>query len=607
MTADLIKAFVTSYVVNLKERTREERTGVKWGIDWLIYNLGQAIYGKPVRLPFMRQPGSTTATTKSEAEFGIDLSFLSIDKTRLTVFVLKDEALTNRNWVAQSFYDDLVKAASPDLTASGLEQVTDVEIILVYNRDEDANGVTLYDRFVAGCPPRLADRATLSFTRWNLSTVVDLTLSHLLTPALLPQRFFGQINYLCSQMENFSHGSEEWEKQLIPGWKRFVGDVISHDGGIRGISMIPVVLIILRQHGEKSSSLETGWIDLIEWTAIPLWKRFAETDNEKTRGLIVQFWQSFYLTELERFYKNHINDLSVNHAIDQIAGATMVGVAAASTVAYWHIGRLGILSMGVKESVLEETTEQRVSKDYLLREIANFMVRLFNANDSALRPLLDINHVEIALLAFTLANASRLEELSQILGELMQRLYLRRIHDDGDIPFPDGYNSLENVFEQVASGNKLKLVTTDSSFLVLMLLEMCCLFEKSTRDDLLTMFHRRLVLGFFDQGPTPNRVPLNLMSWIPPDDWEIKVLTGYVEDGVAVSRGPLSDSQDSEGEELVAELSNFVREMRAVQIESSDLKAPLSALFLACIRHKSPLPPEIWRAGAFPTHHSAPQ
>jgi hypothetical protein len=66
----------------------------------------------------------------------------------------------------------------------------------------------------------------------------------------------------------------------------------------------------------------------------------------------------------------------------------------------------------------------------------------------------------------TLSNAGRLAELGLILPMLVQRLYIRRL-GVGEVPFLDGYNSLENVFEQVSGNNEEKLITTQSSFFVI--------------------------------------------------------------------------------------------------------------------------------------------
>ena len=599
MTPELVKAFTTEYLLSLRERTREEKSGVKWGIDWVIYNLGQAIYGKPIRLPFLRQGGATTAKSKTEAEFGIDAAFLSTDRSCLAIFVLKDEQLTNKTWVENGFFEDLSKAIMPDLDAEGLEAVTEVEVILAYNRDEEANGVTLWERFVANAPPTLAGRATLSLSRWNLSELVDRRLRHLLTPALVPQKFFGQLNYLCAQVADFPHGSDQWEQQLVPGWKRFVDDVLAQDNGMRGVSLVPVALIILRQHGANNESLETGWIDLIEWAAIALWRRFSESEDLRTRAFIYLFWGNFYLSELRRFYQIHIDALAVENAIDQLAHGSMVGVVAASATAYWHIGRLGILSVGLGESLLAETPEEKRQRRDSLVETANWMIRLFNGNQATLRPLLDIHHIELTLLMLALSHTNRLRDLGLILPELVQRLYLRRL-EIGEIPFLDGYNSLENVFEQVAKSNEEKLITTQSSYFVMVLLEICCLLDDHTRDRLVPLVHRRLVLGAADTGPQRELKPLHLMSWLPPDDWDVKVLRGPVDDGQIVSRGPLADSPDAGAAELVAEMKDFVRKMRVAAKFPAEFKVPLAPLILASIRHASPLPPELWRCSAFP-------
>ena len=54
MSPESVKSFVTYYLQNLLERTRRERTGTKWGIDWIAYSIGLARFGKAVRLPFLR-------------------------------------------------------------------------------------------------------------------------------------------------------------------------------------------------------------------------------------------------------------------------------------------------------------------------------------------------------------------------------------------------------------------------------------------------------------------------------------------------------------------------------------------------------------------------
>lgn len=606
MTPGLDKVFVTAYLASLKERTRNEQAGVKWGIDWVVYNLGQALYGKPVRLPFLRQPDPTKLKSKSEAEFGVDLSFISGDGKSLTIFALKDEPLTNKTWVNNGFLEDLSKAITPDLTVAGMEGVTAVQVILAHNSDEEANGVTLFENFVKAANPRIAGRASLTITRWNLSDLVDLTLRHVLTPALVPQQFFGQLNYLCYQAANFVHGSDEWEKQLVPGWRRFVDDVLQLERGVRGASLVPVALIILRQHAANNVSIETGWIDLVEWSALALWRRFLDSTDPDFRRQVSMFWITFYLAELDRFYRAHIEALSTENSIDQLARGNMVGAVATGMMAHWHVARIGLLSLEKFQGMKDTTPEEKQARHKALVEASNWMIGLINANDSCLRPVLDIQHIELVLLMFTLSSAERMDQFGLLLPGIVQRLYLRRVNKHGEIPFLDGYNNLDHFFEQVASGNEETLITTQSSYYVLVLLELACLLGDEFVDEHLAIFHRRLVWGAFDSDPQPPLKPLYLMSWQPPTDWARQVLAGYVEDGTVVTRGQFCDTADATSAEIHAEMRRFVAEMRKTTSIPDGFPVPLGPLVLASIRHRSPLPPEIWRVSAFPPPPAAP-
>ena len=167
MSEDLRTSFLTYYIRSLAERTRDEKTGTKFGFDWVIYNLGLAADWTPHRLPFLRAGADETSKTKSEAEFGVDIAFLSADRRTLRIFVLKDEVLNNANWGRHSFDVDLRSACAPDLSAPELVDVTEVYVILAYNKDEDRNGIELFDRLAASMPAQIADKANLSLERWK--------------------------------------------------------------------------------------------------------------------------------------------------------------------------------------------------------------------------------------------------------------------------------------------------------------------------------------------------------------------------------------------------------------------------------------------------------
>lgn len=599
MDQDHRKSFLTYYLRSLYERTRLEKSGAKWGFDWVIYNLGLSLYGKPVRLPFLRTANGEYSKSKNEAEFGVDLSFLSEDHHTLTIFVLKDEPLTNRTWTDNDFLRDLEMASRPDLGAEGLAYVKHVVIILAYNKDDEANGIKAYDLFVRATNPTLRNDVQLRFERWNLSDLVEQTLGHLLTPALVPQRFFGQLSYLCAQAADFRHGSDPWEQQLVPAWKRFLQDVIGEGAGERGVALVPISLIIIRQHAADNPSVQTGIIDLTEWAAISLWRLAAESKDRKTKLKVMEFWVEFYIGELESFYNAQIPFLAAEQSIDQVAGAGYVGAVAASWIGYWHLGRLGLLSYSFSELLPPEIEDKQQERQLALSKVASWIAQLANANVCIYRPVLDIQHIEIFLAVAAFGNAGRMREAASFFVPLIERLYLRRI-GGSDLPFLDGHNSLENVFEQVASKSEDKVIVTESSFFVLMLLELCCYHAPTERDELLGQIHRRLVLGAYDVGENENTRPIDLISWIPPVDWEKKVLSGYVDDGEVVSVQPFAESRDAEGSEIYSGIEHLISQMRSAPLLELKSGVPLGALILACLRHRSPLPPDLWRESAFP-------
>jgi hypothetical protein len=237
----------------------------------------------------------------------------------------------------------------------------------------------------------------------------------------------------------------------------------------------------------------------------------------------------------------------------------------------------------------------------VLDEIANWTARLVNASPSIFRPLLDIQHVELFLLVEVFRRAGRNGQIVDLLGPLVDRLYLRRI-GHSDLPFLDGRNSLDNVFEQVATKPDQSLLLTESSFFVLMLLELCFLLPKEPCDEMIRVIHRRLVLGSFDSGPPGDRKPLHLMSWLPPDNWAMQVFAPGGEGGQSVSAPPFADDRDAPAIEILDGIRQLVSKMRETappfQLPAN---IPLGAAILASLRYRKPLPPELWRRWAFPS------
>jgi hypothetical protein len=597
---DVTISFLTYYIQSLAERTRVEKASTKFGFDWIIYNLALADGLTPYRLPFIRSGPNEISKIKTETEFGIDASFLSPDRQTLTIFVLKDEVLSNSNWAAKDFDTDLRKAVYPDLTQPEFKDIQEVRIVLAYNKDEDQGGIQLYNNLIKDRGAKCADGVKLTFERWNLSVLTEKVRTKLLTPSLLPQMFFSLFNYICSQFGDFRHGSDEWTKQLIPNWRRFLDDLLKEKADERSVRMLPVALIILREHSGENASAETGWIDLAEWAMLAAWRVHQTTEKNPVKKAVFQMWVGFYLAELERFYQQHSGELAVEHSLETRRAGNHIDSVAAAVVAFWHIARLGILGMSFSELFQANGDKHKEVIADALQQIANWLISLLNANPAANRPLLDLHHIELFLIWQTLWQSHRADDIYKWLQELQSRLLVRRM-GTVPIPFIEGGNSLDLVFEHVATGEKPPEFCDQSSLLVLFLLELCFSLEPAKRQELIAAYYQKIVLGqdsFSRQ--TKNLQPLDLMGWSPPEDWGKKALIkSLADEGESQTLELFDPASSSDGSTIAEHVKAFVQQSRASRKIPFPESLPISVIALACLKHRSPLPPEFWRLPIF--------
>jgi hypothetical protein len=597
---DVTTSFLTYYIQSLAEQTREGESSTKFGFDWIIYNLALADGLTPYRLSFFRSGPNEISKTKTETEFGIDLSFLSPDRQTLTIFVLKDENLTNSNWVRNNFDIDLRKAVFPDLTPPECKDIQEIKIVLAYNKDENQDGIQLYNNLTRYFETNRPNGVKLTFERWNLTTLTEKVRMNLLTSALLPQKFFSLFSYICSQFGDFRHGSDEWTKQLIPNWQRFLEDLLKENADERSVRMLPVALIILREHGGENASAETGWIDLAEWAMLAAWRVHQTTEKNSIKKAVSQMWVGFYLAELERFYRQHSGELAVEHSLDTPRAGNHIDSVAAAVVAFWHSARLGILSMSYSELSQANGDEHKEVMTNALQQISDWLVSFLNANPAAYRPLLDLHHIELFLIWQTLWQSHRADDIYKWLQELQSRLLVRRT---GRIPIPfiEGGNSLDLVFEHVATGEKPPEFNDQSSLLVLFLLELCFSLEPAKRHKLIAAYYRKIVLGQDSFGrQTKNLQPLDLMGWSPPEDWEQKVLAiSLAYEGDSPTLELFNPDPGSDGSAIAEHIEAFVQQSRASRKTPFPESLPISVIVLACLKRRSPLPPEFWRLPIF--------
>jgi hypothetical protein len=600
MSADVKTSFLTYYVRSLGERTRVEKKGTKFGFDWIIYNLALADDLVPHRLPFFRGGANETSKTKTEAEFGIDAAFVSRDNKSLTIFVLKDEPLNNSTWTQNDFDADLRRAAAPDLQASSLKDVSEVKIVLAYNKDEDQTGIKLFEQQTKALGTKIGDSVQLKFERWNLTRLTEATKEKLLTPSLLPQRFFSLFSYICSQFADFRHGSDEWTNQLVPNWQRFLTDLLAEHADERTVRLLPVALLILREQGNKSPTAETGWIDLAEWAMLAAWNVHQSSNNKAVRLAVFQMWVGFYLSELDRYYEAHSNDLAAKDGLEVNRTGSYVDSVASAVVAFWHIARLGILSVAFAEKLPRNSGEELKIRDEGMRKVANWLASLLNANPAALRPLLDLHHIELFLIWRTFWQLRRSNDIFAWLHGLRNCLLVRRAGTT-PLPFLEGGNSLSAVFEAVALEEKPPEFCDQSSMLLLCVLEWCFSLPIAQRDQIVELYYKQLVLGRDSEGqPLGDSQAIDLLGWVPPDDWAQKVLVQTLADeGESQSLSTLDPAALRDAPTIIAHLEDFIRKSRSARQVSFPEQLPISVIVLACLKNRSPLPAELWRLSIF--------
>jgi hypothetical protein len=597
--------FLTGYVQSLAEETRLESSGQRFGFDHIIYELSLADELVPVRLSFFRGDNNVSIP-KKEPEHGIDQAFVSRDGKSLTVFVLKAATLTYANWISASFETDLRRARDQDLTAEDLSLVENAKIILAYNKDDNEKGVECWERFVSSSASKIGDKVTLSFQRWNLTSIVNNVHTKLLTPSLLPENFFKKFTYLCWQVGDFIHGSPQWHEVLLPDWREFLTTVLSEATHERNVRLISVALIVLRAHGKRTDdgavhpSFETGWIELMEWAVLALWRAAVRADVREITNAVFEIWLKYYLVELERYYARHVDLLAAEHSLEYSGGMLQEGTS--TYVAYWHLGRLGILSMATSELVPAKSKESEGTTQVqtLLARAADWIVTLLNQNPACSRPLLDIHHIQIFLVWRALAVCGRWVDALNWFYSMFQRLLFRRLGHAG-CRIIDSDNSWESLFEYLATGEEPYAGFGRSSYLLLMIMEICLgapeLEDGHSGAELASVIHSQLILEKNGSGgKLPFKEHVELMGWIPPVDWPEKILEGQVTGGVSV---PAHFSGEENELALPATLRRFVQNTRQRMSLQNVPRVPTSVLVLACLKFNSPLPSEFWRIQLF--------
>ncbi|MHB9012417.1 MAG: hypothetical protein ACYC49_09390 [Ignavibacteriaceae bacterium] len=594
------KSFINNYILSLKERTRNEKKGLQLGFDWIIYNLGIAKNWIPTNLPFFRSISDKDFITKTGAQFGIDMAFLAGNE--LIIFVLKDEELNNKNWIKNNFDSDLRMASTPELTSYN-NKIEKIKIILAYNKDEDDNGVQLYNNLISALPKKIYEDKEINYERWNLSKIVEQVNDNLITPDLLPQHLSALLNYICGQVNDLEYGSEEWENILLPNWKNFLNILLSDNIDEKKLRLIPVSLYIIYNYKKDAPSSYSGWIDLIEWALLAVWNLWNDIQDPSLKQLILlELWHSFYLAELEIYLLANQELFNTEHGISTRVGIGNLGALNDAYLAYWLIGRIGILHFGMQELLPPEERPNSELFGKLVERSNNWINNLLRNNPAAYRPLIDLHHIELYLIWLIIYQSDNKKFLKEWFYTLEARLMVRRIGMPS-LPFIEGRNRYELVAEYAATHSTLQKKPEDfvdmSSYLLLMIIELTFSLNEDDREELLEKYYNHLVLGHWDDGkPFYEKIEeIDLQSWVPPDDWTKRIFKSPVTDGIAESTQNFHFPEEGK---LSDKIKSFINNSTKQFPDKMEISVPLSSLILACIKNKSPLPPLFWRGTIFP-------
>ncbi len=589
--------FIENYITSLNERTRKETSGIKVGFDWIISNLAIAKGYISVRRPFYIKPDDETATTKTEAEFGVDFSFYNPEDKELIIFTLKDEELNNKNWCKNKFDSDIRMAAAPKLDNIDWD-INSVKVILAYNKDDDNTGIQLFENLTKTLGNTIYDNISLNFDRWNIGRITAEVEQYLLNPDLLPQHLTGLFEYICSQFKDFDYGTNEWEQQLIPNWKRFLKQILEEPLDIKKLRLIAVVLIILQNYKQDKPNAKIGWIDLVEWAVIELWNNYKNLKDNIEKTAVIDLWSSLYIGELEQYFNEQYETLTSENSFNQVDRRyhNLASIINANS-SLWHLGRLGILNISPQEFLLQSDENIGVFKEWVTKW-SNLTIKfLRNNSSSAFRPLIDLHHIELFLTWLTLWQSGNEDEIFMWLSELENRLMIRRASPESTIPFIEAGNNLELVAEYMASNEKPVEYVDSSSYLLLMILELCfTITNEEQRNELLNRYMNRVINGkFYDNDENKDSTKINLLGWVPPENWSEKILNGRVYEGISVSTHNFNNIEAKE-KNLMQNIEEFVKNTREKDCFTVNLAIPSSIYILACIKNKSPLPSEFWRA-----------
>lgn len=567
-------------------------------LDWVIANIGIAKGWSVLRLPFIRREDGKIKQKKAEPEFGIDLSFFVDDEKReLVIIVLKDEKLTSTTWKSHRIQNDLNDAKDVLLDRRPYATVEKLTLVLAYNKDENAAGLTSYDNFVGSNPVNLSrglrNPVEISHERWNLERICEEIEANVFTADILPRQFSGGLHYLCSQIKDFSFGTTQWEQITQPTWRQLLKSIMGIENTDRALLTLNFCLsLIKREFDLKSSSsrISPGYIDLYEIALLAAAAR--------CKGKVAMYHQTRveYFTVLHDYFSENVAVLKCPDAFDQASFLGLTAVRSAH-LAFWNIGRL-CLFIHLMIELRAELSNQELESVFQV-EIDSW-IDLLNLtcvnNDAIFRPLIDLHHIELYLIWSAFLHKSKIPYIRTWLRKLTEFLAVRRnLNQIWKLPFIESYNRMDLVAEFAVTQQRPIGFTDQTSYLVMMLIELGSVLPPEQHREIVTDIVSSIVMpSSRKKAKRETEEQLKLVSWTPPANWATEILSGGMgREGTLRVVGCYGDT----AEEIADELIDTVRNAQLQGDTPSVFGESPVMQILASIRFQSPLPPYFWRRG----------
>lgn len=558
-----MKLILTEYLSSLRERDELDAL-----MPTLLSELGFTVLSRPGR---------------GTRQYGVDFAAVGPDdKGERSVFLFSIKAgnLDRAHW------NDGDQALRPSL-----DEIQDVYIprrIPVKLRDLKVvicicfGGRMLenvQDQIEGYAEKRTTDR--LSFETWNGDKIAGLLLDGALREAVLPEELKASFRKAVAMVDEPDVSVRHFEDLVEALSKRAKA---SGKAAVTAARQAYIALWTLYVWGRTADNIEAPYqaSELCVLTAWEFLKPYIGKTTQDAKAMTLAFKSIEHLHQT--ILLAYIGDKILPHVGKQHGLSLAVGTRSPLDVnlrMFEVLGRLSLLGLW-RICAIQRSGKQATPQDLrFFKEIVEAGIKLIDNNPSLCLPIRDDQAVEIALfLHLWWQTYSDRRPGHDWIVEMVGRL-------DVTLALHGRYTCVLTNYADLAihPAEKTKAYreeVTGGSTLIPMLAAYCVALGDGETLARLTRIHTRMLAH------------CNLQTWIPDEDSEAAIYVGGASHGVALSDLPLTDT----GAELVEILWGEVMDGQAWSRLSAISTGYWPVLLLACRRHRLPVPPQVWIAGA---------